>query len=319
MGCSLKENWPSEPVATIAVTGGTGFIGRALIGCLLDGGLRVRALVRPASLHSRFEAPGLSWVCGELSSLEALERLVDGASAVVHCAGAVRGVSPVDFAAANVVGVERLVQAARSSKECRRFLLISSLAAGAPDLSPYAASKRQGEEILRSAGGSLHWTILRPPAVYGPGDRELLPMLRWMRRGMIFVPGGGSGRFSLVFITDLTRAIQVWIRSGEGNAASFEIHDGKPGGYCWEEVRTIAANLYRRPVRRIDIPRTVLHAAALLNAAAARVTGYRPMLTPGKVRELCHTDWTCSNGRFSNAFGWGPEVDLREGLLRTLG
>jgi nucleoside-diphosphate-sugar epimerase len=135
---------------------------------------------------------------------------------------------------------------------------------------------------------------------------------------MIFVPGGGSGRFSMLFVTDLTRAIHAWIRSGEGNAACFEIHDGTPDGYSWEEVRQIAANLYRRPVRRIDIPRRALHAAARLNAAAARVTGYRPMLTPGKVRELCHTDWTCSNGRFSNATGWRPEVELREGLLRTL-
>jgi len=109
----------------------------------------------------------------------------------------------------------------------------------------------------------------------------------------------------------------AWLLSGASGC--FELHDGKNGGYCWEEVRETAAELFKRSVHRIDIPRVVLKTAAHLNAAAASLLGYRPMLTPGKVRELCHADWICDNTDFSRATRWQPEVDLREGLRRTLG
>ena len=311
------DHSPSDHVLTVALTGGTGFIGKAVIRRLLQERMRIRALVRPASTFSCFEAEGLSWIHGELDNGESLRRLVDGASAVIHCAGSVRGKSEADFVPANIAGVERLVQATRESADPRRFLLISSLAARAPELSLYAASKRQGEEVLRNTARTLDWAILRPPAVYGPGDRELLPLLQWMRQGMLFVPGGGSGRFSLIFISDLAEAVLAWLLSGADGC--FELHDGKKGGYCWEEVRETAAELFKRSVHRIDIPRVALKTAAHLNAAAARLFGYRPMLTPGKVRELCHADWICDNADFSRATRWHPEVDLREGLRRTLG
>lgn len=310
---------PSAHVTTVAITGGTGFIGKSLIYRFLQENIRVRALVRPASISSCFNAPGLSWIHGELNSEESLGQLLDGASAVVHCAGSVRGASVSDFVPANVSGVEKIARMARSSADSPRFLLISSLAARSPELSCYAASKRQGEEVLRGAANGLDWTIIRPPAVYGPGDREMLPLLQWIRRGMVFVPGGGTGRFSLIFIDDLTEAVLSWLVSGAGSGGCFELHDGKAGGYCWEEVRGIASELYRRPVRCIDIPRIALDAVAHVNSAVARISGYRPMLTPGKVRELCHDDWVCDNSSFSSVTQWRPVVEFREGLLRTLG
>jgi nucleoside-diphosphate-sugar epimerase len=302
---------------TVALTGGTGFIGGAVIRRLLLAGARVRALVRPASISSCFEADGLSWIKGDLGNGESLRRLVEGTSAVIHCAGSVRGLSEADFIPANVTGVERIVQATRESAGMRRFILISSLAARSPEISPYAASKRMGEEALMRGGDGVEWTILRPPAVYGPGDRELLPLLKWIRRGILFAPGGGSGRFSMIYVSDLAEAILACL-AGDGAAGGcFELHDGKIGGYSWEEVRETAVDLYKRSVHRIDIPRWILEAAAGLNTAAARVIGYRPMLTLGKVRELCHDDWACDNAAICSVTGWRPQVGLREGLKRT--
>jgi nucleoside-diphosphate-sugar epimerase len=314
-----KDDTPSARFLTVALTGGTGFIGRAVIRRLLQERVRIRALVRPASISSCFEAQGLSWIQGQLGNDESLRQLLDGASVVIHCAGSVRGASEADFVPANVSAVEKIVQVVRDSADPRRFLLISSLAARTPELSPYAASKRLGEEVLRGAARGIDWTILRPPAVYGPGDRELLPLLQWMQRGLLFVPGGGNGRFSMIFIADLTEAILTWLKSGAGAGGCFELHDGKKGGYSWEEIRETAADLYQRAVHRIDIPQGLLETAAQLNAAFARLIGYRPMLTPGKVRELCHDNWVCDNADFSSATGWQPGVELREGLLRTLG
>lgn len=318
MAGSLREP-QADTVATVAVTGGTGFIGKVLIRRLLQERLGVRALVRPASLSSRFEAAGLSWIQGDMGCTDSLHRLVEGASAVIHCAGSVRGACEADFFPANVSGVEKMVKAAGASPDCSRFLLVSSLAARSPELSDYAMSKRRGEEVLRTTARELQWAILRPPAVYGPGDRELLPLLQWIRRGLVFVPGGGDARFSLIFVEDLAGAVLSWLVSGAGGGCCFEVHDGRPGGYSWEDVRKIAVDLFRRPVRRMDVPRGFLEAAAHVNATAARIIGYRPMLTPGKVRELCHDDWVCENADFSGATGWSPRFGLREGLLRTLG
>lgn len=310
---------PSLRPLTVALTGGTGFIGGAIIRRLLEDRVCVRALVRPASLSSCFQAHGLTWIQGELGDGESLRRLVEGASAVIHCAGSVRGACPADFAPANVSGVERIVAASRASASHPRLLLFSSLAARSPELSDYAASKRRGEDALRGAAQGLDWTILRPPAVYGPGDREMLPLLQWMRRGILFVPGGGSGCLSLIYVSDLAEAVLCWVKNGSGLNGCFELHDGKAGGYSWEEIRHTAKELYRRSILRIDIPRPLLELAARLNVPASRFFGYRPMFTPGKVRELCHQDWVCNDADFRRAVNWSPRVGLAEGLRRTLG
>jgi len=312
------EKFAPENPFTVAVTGGTGFIGGAVLRQLLHADVRVRALVRPTSRSSCFEAPGLTWIPGDLGDTQSLRHLVAGTGAVVHCAGAVRGRNLTDFAATNVAGVRNLVGAVREVKGCDRFLLLSSLAAREPALSAYAASKRQGELVLQEEAPDLNWMILRPPAVYGPGDRELLPLLQWLRRGVLFSPGRGEGRFSLLFVTDLARAVLYWLLSDAGSGCCCELHDGRAGGYSWEEVRQIGAQLYERQVRHIAVPEGLLRITAHFNAAAARLGGYRPMLTPGKVRELCHDDWICDNTLFNSATRWCPEIDLREGLRRTL-
>ena len=116
-----KDDTPSARFLTVALTGGTGFIGRAVIRRLLQERVRVRALVRPASISSCFEAQGLSWIQGELGSDESLRRLVDGASVVIHCAGSVRGACEADFVPANVSGVEKIVQAAGESADSPTF------------------------------------------------------------------------------------------------------------------------------------------------------------------------------------------------------
>lgn len=310
---------PLSDSFTVAITGGTGFIGAAIIRCLLQAKLQVRALLRPASKASSFQAPGLTWCFGHLGDLDSLHHLVDGTDAVIHCAGSVRGRNAADFAAANVTGTGNIAHAASEAAQCWRFLLISSLAAREPDLSAYAASKRQGELMLQETGDGLERTILRPPAVYGPGDREMLPLLQWLRRGMLFTPGSGAGRFSMIFVTDLARAVRDCLLSQTTANGCYELHDGRPNGYCWEEICEIGAELFCRTVHRICVPAGLLKTAAHINTAAAWLGGYRPMLTPGKVRELCHADWICDNAPFSSATRWRPEIDLREGLRRTLG
>jgi len=304
---------------TIAVTGATGFIGAMLVNHLLAAGWNVRALVRSRSAHRIPEIPQLEAVTGSLEDSESLHRLVQGAAAVVHCAGAVRGATAADFNAVNVDGLKRLVRAALSLSPRPRFLLLSSLAARSPELSHYASSKRQGELALAAMAEDMEWIALRPPAVYGPGDKEMLPLFQWMGRGIAPVLGEPHARLSLLYVEDLCAAVLNWLNAGSCRCGVFELNDTQTGGYSWDETIARVSTLRARHIIRLPLPAVLLKSIALINVALARFIGYAPMLTPGKVRELRHPDWVADNSALTAAIGWQPVFPLEQGLRRTMG
>jgi len=305
---------------TLALTGATGFIGAALLKRLLSAGWTVRALCRstPPRCPAAPGDDGLRWFQGCLEDLGSLRGFVDGATAVVHCAGAIRGASAAQFNQVNVEGVARLVQAARDLHPLPRFVLISSLAAREPQLSPYAASKRGGEDVLRSTAGGMKWTALRPPAVYGPGDHDTLPLIRCMQRGWVPVLGDRTSRFSLLFVEDLADAVQHLLEMTECPPGPFEIHDGRTGGYSWGELMQTVERIIRKRIRQLRVPVAMLRTAGHVNLFGARVFGYRPMLTPGKVRELTHANWVCDDAPLRTAIGWKPGILFADGMQHTL-
>lgn len=315
----MAERGPAA--GPVALTGATGFIGGVLAQRLRAAGWSVRALRRPAAGRRAPAGVELDWVEGALEDEESLGRLVEGVYAVVHCAGAVRGRTQADFERVNVNGVERLARRAAGQSAPPRFLLLSSLAAREPQLSFYAASKRAGERVLLQEAGArgMPWLVLRPPAVYGPGDRELLPLWRCMARGVAPLLGSADARFSLLYVDDLAAAVLHWLARAACEPGIFELHDGRPGGYTWNEVVNTAARVFARRVRRIPVAAPLLRGLAVGNVLAARLGGYAPMLTPGKVRELRHPDWVCDNTALGRALDWSPQVMLEEGLRRTLG
>ena len=304
---------------TVAMTGATGFIGQAICRHLIMAGYRVRALVRSAKRAGCLPSSGVDPVSGSLEDSPSLESLSRGADVVVHCAGAVRGATQEQFDRVNVLGVMRLLAALESQETPPRLLSLSSLAAREPQLSFYATSKYQGEQVLVNEARRVAWDVLRPPAVYGPGDREMLPLFRAMSRGIAPVPGASRARFSMLFVDDLASAVLAWIRSGHAGNGIFTLDDGREGGYDWHGVAAIVERLCRRRVHLLHIPAWVLDIPARLNRRASRIFGYAPMLTPEKLRELRHTDWVCDHTALHAATGWRPEIQLEEGLLRTPG
>jgi nucleoside-diphosphate-sugar epimerase len=199
-----------------------------------------------------------------------------------------------------------------------RFLLLSSLAAREPKLSYHAASKHLGEEILKTQGGGLEWVILRPPAVYGPGDREIAPLFKWMCKGLAPQATPREARFSMIYIDDLTEAIAALMAQTKWDGSIFELHDGRTGGYDWGEVVQTVSRVIERPICRFRLPHLLIRSIAVFNLGAARVMGYAPMLSPGKVRELEHKDWTCDNNPIIKATGWHPQTPLGVGIEKTL-
>ncbi|MFC1882065.1 NAD-dependent epimerase/dehydratase family protein [Thermodesulfobacteriota bacterium] len=302
----------------IAITGATGFIGGTLIKRLAAAGRQVRALIRPASIPKQPGDGALKWIQGDLEDVDSLGQLVHGADVIVHCAGAVRGATPAHFNRINVDGVARLAQVAIKQQPPPLFLLMSSLAAREPQLSAYASSKQQGERVLMEASGNMDWAVFRPSAVYGPGDREMMPVLRWMAKGVAPLPGSGNGRFAMLYAEDLAEAVILWLDRGRGQGLTYELHDGHPGGYSWQEVIQTIARLRGAPVARIKVPLALMRLIAIINLAAARTIGYAPMLTPGKIREISHPDWIADNTAICKSTGWSPKIDLAEGLRRTL-
>jgi nucleoside-diphosphate-sugar epimerase len=304
---------------TIAITGATGFIGRTICRQVLDAGFQVRALVRSPDKAGLPQSGNLVRVTGSLENAESLKLLVQDATAVVHCAGAVRGATQQQFDRVNVDGVRSLLKVLEELAEPPRLLSLSSLAAREPGLSYYAASKYRGEQVLSREANRVSWMALRPPAVYGPGDRELLPLFRAMGRGVAPVPGSPAARFSMVFVEDLAGAVLAWLRCERCASGVYSIDDGRAGGYNWSAVAETVSRLCGRKVRLLRVPDWLLDIPARVNRQAGRVLGYAPMLTPEKLCELRHPDWVCDSIRLTEQTGWQPAVQLEEGLRLTPG
>jgi len=295
---------------SVFITGATGFIGQRLASTLLEQGHGVRAMVRPDKITDSRIPQGCEQVPVGLTDVRKLTGIVAESNAVIYCAGSVRGRNPADFATANINGVGAMLDALEQAGNAPPMLLLSSLAASRPQLSDYARSKYEGEQLLQGKP-LLPWTILRPPAVYGPGDREMLPLLKMIRRGLLIHAGPRDQRLSLLHVDDLADAIAAWLLATHPSThKTYAIDDGTPGGYDWEDIgKAVSVGKFRT----LAVPRVLLEATAKTNLLFSSLLGYAPMLTPGKVRELIQPDWLCDNSDFTDISGWKPRLDLKQG------
>ncbi len=295
----------------VALTGATGFVGPHLVAALARRGFDLRLLVRRWSPLPSLGGVAADMVLGDLSEEAALRRLVDGADVVVHAAGLIKARRPADFLAVNRDGTARLSGLAPDA----RFVLLSSLAAREPALSPYAASKRAAEVVVASRAGP--WLTVRAPAVYGPGDRETLAYFRAVKRGLAPRPRVAGARLSLIHVADLAEALALAVEQTP-MASTYEIDDGRDGGYGYGHMAAAAGRALGRGPRSLAIPRTVMSGLARLNAVGHSLGGPVQILTPGKVNEIFHADWTIHDRRLAAAIGFRPRYDLADGFEDTI-
>ena len=295
-----------------AVTGATGFIGGHLAGELTRRGWRIRVLARSMPRFPGVVGRPIEVVQGSLSDQAALDDLVAGADAVVHLAGAIKGRSRADFMAANADGTAAVADAWRAHAPDARFVHLSSMAAREPELSRYAASKHAAEQRLRDIGAGANWCILRPAAVYGPGDRETLRIFRAAAGPVQPMLNGRAARLTVVHVADLARAIAALAAGGLAGGCH-EVTDARHQGYSWEELARAAAVAMGRAARPVPVPAIVIRALGMVGDAAA-LGGIAGMLTSQKAREILHSDWRSDAASQPSGNLWRPEVELQEGF-----
>jgi len=303
---------------TIAVTGASGFIGRRLIERLCRNGDHVRALLRHRPIDVDVTKEQLHTVRGSLSDPASLRDLVTGVDAVVHLAGLIKARRRQDFFDANTSGVARLVEAVIEHQNAAKLILVSSLAAREPGLSSYAASKRCGEAALLGVGSTFPWTVIRPPAVYGQGDRETLPFFQAIQRGFGARLGGSKSRFSLLHVDDLTDAIAHVIDVGHADHLIMELDDGTENGHSWSSMIDAGERVLEVSTRRLTVPPLALAALGYLNSTLRVLPAYTPMMTPEKARELSHPDWVADNRLILQETGWRPAIEIDSGFKATV-
>lgn len=297
-----------------ALTGGTGFLGRHLARALAADGWRVRLLARrdPTGVLGPGATPEA--VLGDLADAAALRRLCDGADLVVHAAGRVRAPGLAAFRAANVDGA-RAVAAAALAARCVRFVLVSSLAAREPRLSPYARSKREGEEAVAAVLGEAA-RVVRPCAIYGPGDRETLALFRAAALSPVLPVLAPDARVTLVHVEDAARAVAAFAADPAPRLGPAALCDARPDGYGLREIMAAAAAAVGRRPRLVVAPDALLSAAGRLGDLAGRL-GAPAALTSGKARELLHRDWSVTaEARWSAAPP--PRFGLADGFGHTV-
>ena len=289
----------------LAITGGTGFVGAHVIDAALVGGHQVTALTRRAQPARE----GLTWIAGDLADRAALDGLVAGADAIIHVAGVLKARDAAGFDLGNVEGTKSLLVAAQAAGT-RRFILVSSLAAREPRLSLYGASKAKAEGLVEQSG--LDWTIVRPPAVYGPGDRETLDLFKMARGGQIFMPP--AGRLSLIHVDDLAALLLALAAPDGPTGLLLEPDDGREGGWTHREFGDALGEAVGMPARTVSTPRLLLSIAARLDRL---FRGDKARLTPDRVAYFCHPDWVASRDRAIPPEVWHAKIPTSAGLKQT--
>jgi uncharacterized protein YbjT (DUF2867 family) len=292
-------------IRTLAVTGGTGFVGGHLIRVAREAGFEIRALTR----GWRPPEDGIDWIEGALDRPETLARLCTGVDAVIHAAGLINAPDRAGFEAVNVGGTRATVDAARKAG-VRRFVHISSLAAREPDLSDYGWSKSKSERIVAASG--LDWTILRPPAIYGPGDRETFELFKMARRGFVALPP--KGRFSVIHVEDLCRLILTLIDQPDTFSETYEPDDGNVDGWDHRHFARTLGRVFGKRAATVAMPRVVMRGASRIDRLVRRSNA---KLTPDRVRYFCHPDWVVTAEARPPEKLWTPRIRTATGLKAT--
>jgi len=318
------------PMKTVLVTGASGFVGGHVVAALARNGIRPRCLVRKTSRLEFIREFSPEIVFGDVVSLASLESAVEGADGIIHCAGVTKALSLENYMQVNAEGCENLYRACLARNPgVRRIVHVSSLAALGPSaagrpvregeerrpVSDYGRSKLAGHRIAEAYMGRLPITIVDPPAVYGPFDRDFLNVFAWVKRGISLMIGRQERWISLIYAKDLSRAVLACLQNEKAAGNEYLVEDGCP--HTWTEVAAeIGRSLHKSPVL-LRLPPSLAKVACAVSGFVAKCTGKPTLFSRDKLKEMLETSWTCSAIKIRAELGFSPEYSLEQGIEET--
>jgi nucleoside-diphosphate-sugar epimerase len=291
----------------------------------------VRVLVRPNADRSRIQDLPLEWIIGDLDDHAALEQGCRGAQWVIHIAGKTKAPDFEAYRHANATGTANVLAAAlKAGPQLQRFIYVSSLAVGGPStngrpqeetdpeapITPYGRSKKEGEMLVREQADQLPITVVRPPAVYGPGDTMTLPLFQAVKWHLKPIFGSQSAKLTMVHINDLVDGLYLAATAPEAVGEIFYIAETADYdlSQVWDMIQA-ALDTWAVGVR---IPRPVLLGLATVCEWAGKMGGFTPKLNRAKARDLLQKDWTCSSAKAVRLLGYESRVPFERGARQTV-
>jgi len=317
----------------VLLTGGSGFVGSYVAEQLSALGHTVRALVRPRSDSKLLKTlQKIEFAAGAVEDRASLDSAVRGVDAVVHVAGLVKARSPGEFFQVNTEGTRNLLAAAEAhANGLKRFVYVSSLSAigpsadgkPVPDDAPprpvtrYGQSKLAAEQAVLAAKDRLPVTVIRPPLIYGPRDRETLAFFTAVRNGVLPVLGDGRNTLSVVYGEDCAAAIVRAAVSDGPSGRTYFVDDGSV--YVWRDaLAEVEKAMGKRAFFRVGLPMPVVQLAAAATQLYGKVTRTAQMLTLDKVNELKQRHWVCEGSGARRDLGWHPRTSWSEGVAKAV-
>jgi len=325
---------------SVLVTGASGFIGQHLVRRLIERGDRVSCLVRATSRIDELRSSGAQLIVGDVTDRAGIGRALaeSRADVVFHLAGRLKAVRTADFARVNADGVESVAAACAGHAGRPVLIVVSSLAAAGPcagdqpllegdspaPVSAYGRSKLAGELAAARHAGEMEITIVRPPIVFGPGDRGVLEMFRPIAHsGLHFVPGSKERRVSLIHVADLVALLLLAAGKGERLRP-----DGAPGQGVYfvaaehdptyaELGQAIAKALGKKRATVVHMPGSLVRLAGLFGDSLGRVRQRPGWVNSDKMAEALAGSWMCSSAKARTRLDWSPAVPWTERLRDT--
>jgi dihydroflavonol-4-reductase len=314
------------------ITGGTGFIGSHMVDHLLrQGDWEIDCLVR--SDLKWLEGRDVHISKGDLFDLALLNKQLEGVDVVFHSAGVVKAPTVAAFERGNVEATENLLRLAIKNK-VPKVVILSSLAAAGPSqgiplresdpmqpVSRYGESKKRMEEMIKkvahepeSAATSI--TIIRPPAVYGPREQDILTIFKMTAKGVCPIIGDGSSTpISMVHVKDLIQGMELAAKYQNDGLQTYYISGDLP--ITWDQFRLSAGRALGKKVKALNInPKWVQKIAAGVETVAG-IFGSYPVLNREKAKEMV-LEWTCSIEKARTELNFQPKISLDEGMYETI-
>lgn len=310
------------------VTGATGFVGSHLAERLCREGAEVLCVVRRTSRLEWLEGLPVRLVTGSLDQPDALP--LAEVDCVFHVAGVTRERTAQAYMTANAEATRRLAEAAAAANpRLKRFLYVSSLAAAGPTptevpldeaaephpLPGYGASKLAAEQAVLALRHRLPVTIVRPPAVYGPRDRNFVSLFRTAQRwGIVPVVGSPGNCLTLVHVADLVEGI--WL-AAQAEVAAGETYYVGSGTHTWREIAEALGHALGRRLRILRLPPLLARLIGELGELKWTLTGKPQIVCRRKIRDALQPRWTCSWAKAERELGYRPKKRLADGLRET--